>query len=331
MTTRIGFLLMSSVFFSMLVHADWLQLQGNAQRSGNVPGEVLKGSLGLMAAIPLTDGVQAAPVVADGVVYVLDGSGVVHAIDAKTFEVKWRFATKGGAGNCNNVAAPAVVGNYLHVGTMAGYYYVLSRETGKVVKRIDCKEPIFSAPAVGKGRVYFATLGARVFAVSPKGKVEWTWDFVKEVVGFKGNRWLGADWVKFRGDRVTWKDHFVCSRDISLVGKTVVMPAGGRTVFLEDAGEKPKLRKVAVIPQFAGTEFPATLGQSVDDAGNVYVQWHRRDNAGRVEKMRLAGDELQFDFVKGTQTDIRTPGMLNFAPVSIRGDDVYRVRPEHGF
>ena len=331
MSTRIGFLLMFSFFLSMLVHADWLQLQGNAQRSGNVPGEVLNRSLGLMAAIPLTDGVQASPVVADGVVYVLDGSGVVHAIDAKTFEVKWRFVTKGGAGNCNNVAAPAVVGEYLHVGTTAGYYYVLSRETGKVVKRIDCKEPIFSAPAVGKGRVYFATLGARVFAVSPKGKVEWTWDFVKEVVGFKGNRWLGADWVKFRGDRVTWKDHFVCSRDISLVGKTVVMPAGGRTVFLEDAGEKPKLRKVAVIPQFAGTEFPATLGQSVDDAGNVYVQWHRRDNAGRVEKMRLAGDELQFDFVKGTQTDIRTPGMLNFAPVSIRGGDVYRVRPEKGF
>ena len=331
MSTRIGFLLMFSFFLSMLVHADWLQLQGNAQRSGNVPGEVLNRSLGLMAAIPLTDGVQASPVVADGVVYVLDGSGVVYAIDAKTFEVKWRFATKGGAGNCNNVAAPAVVGKYLHVGTMAGYYYVLSRETGKVVKRIDCKEPIFSAPAVGKGRVYFATLGARVFAVSPRGKVEWTWDFVKAVIGFKGNRWLGADWVKFRGDRVTWKDHFVCSRDISLVGKTVVMPAGGRTVFLEDAGEKPKLRKVAVIPQFAGTEFPATLGQSVDDAGNVYVQWHRRDNAGRVEKMRLAGDELKVDFIKGTQTDIRTPGMLNFAPVSIRGGDVYRVRPEKGF
>ena len=331
MSTRIGFLLMFFFFLSMLVHADWLQLQGNAQRSGNVPGEVLNRSLGLMAAIPLTDGVQASPVVAQGVVYVLDGSGVVHAIDASTFKEKWRFATKGGAGNCNNVAAPAVVGKYLHVGTMAGYYYVLSRETGKVVKRIDCKEPIFSAPAVGKGRVYFATLGAQVFAVSPKGKVEWTWDFVKEVVGFKGNRWLGADWVKFRGDRVTWKDHFVCSRDISLVGKTVVMPAGGRTVFLEDAGEKPKLRKVAVIPQFAGTEFPATLGQSVDDAGNVYVQWHRRDNAGRVEKMRLDGDELKVDFIKGTQTDIRTPGMLNFAPVSIRGGDVYRVRPEKGF
>ena len=81
-------------------------------------------------------------------------------------------------------------------------------------------------------RVYFATLGARIYAVEANGDLAWTWDFVKEVKsGSKGNRWLGSDWVKFRGDRVNWKDHFVCSRDICLVGKTVVMPAGGRTIF----------------------------------------------------------------------------------------------------
>ncbi|MDP7011498.1 MAG: PQQ-binding-like beta-propeller repeat protein, partial [Verrucomicrobiota bacterium] len=287
MTTPLSFSLIFSLFLSVPAWADWTQFQGDARRSGNAPGEVLKASLGLKAAVPLTDGIYAAPVVSDGVAYVIDGSGVVFAIDTSTFKVKWRFVTHGGAGNCNNVAAPAVVGKYLHVGTTAGYYYVLNRETGKVVKRIDCAEPIFSAPAVGKGRVYFATLGARIYAVSPAGEVAWTWDFVKEEVGFKGNRWLGADWVKFRGDRVTWKDHFVCSRDITLVGKTVVMPAGGRTVFVEDAGKKPKLRKVAVIPNFAGSEFPATLGQSADTEGNIYVQWHRRDNAGRVEKLRL--------------------------------------------
>ena len=59
------------------------------------------------------------------------------------------------------------------------------------------------------------------------------------VTRFDGNRWSGADWLAHRKDRVTWRDHFVCSRDICLVGKTVVMPAGGRTVFLEDTGKQP--------------------------------------------------------------------------------------------
>ncbi len=144
---------------------DWAQLQGNACRSGNAPAAQVKTPLGLVGAVPLTDGIYAAPVVADGKVFVVDGSGVVVAFDALTLKEVWKFATKGGAGNCNNVAAPAVLGKYVHVGTTAGYYYVLDRDTGKVVREIDCQEPIFSAPAAGTDRVYFATLGARVFAV----------------------------------------------------------------------------------------------------------------------------------------------------------------------
>jgi outer membrane protein assembly factor BamB len=308
----------------------WTQLQGGALRSGNAVDETLPASPGLLGTVPLTDGIYTSPVVSDGTVYVVDGAGVVFAIDASTLEVDWKFATAGGSGNCNNVASPAIAGEYLHVGTTAGFYYVLDRASGKVVKRIDCQEPVFSAPAVGNDRVYFATLGARVFALEPDGTLVWEWDFVKEVVDFHGNRWSGADWLAHRKDRVTWRDHFVCSRDICLVDNVVVMPAGGRTVFIEDTGAAPKVRNVGVIPKYAGSEFPATFGQSADDKGNVYVQWHRRDNAGRVEKMHLEGDELKTDFVKGTETSIRIPGLLSFSSVSIRGDDVYRVRPEQG-
>lgn len=312
--------------------ADWPQLQGDALRSGNAPEVVLPANLGLLGAVPLTDGIYASPVVADGQVYVIDGAGVVSCVDAKSLVVRWKFATSGGAGNCNNVAAPAVIGPYLHVGTTAGYYYVLKRDNGEVVREIDCREPIFSAPAVGNGRVYFATLGAQIYAVEPDGKLVWTWDFVKEVVKFNGNRWSGEDWLKDRQGRVNWKDHFVCSRDICLIGKTIVIPAGGRTVFLDDAGTEPKLRVVGEIPSFDGAEFPATFGQSADAAGNVYVQWHRRDNAGRVEILKLAGDsdKLAANFLASTQTAIQLPGLLSFASVSIRGDDVYRVRPEEG-
>jgi outer membrane protein assembly factor BamB len=309
---------------------DWPQLLGDGLRSGNAASEALETPLGLVAAVPLNDGIYAAPIVAGGRVFVIDGSGVVTAIDEATGKVAWTFATKGGEGNCNNVASPAAIGKYLHVGTTAGYYYVLDQATGAVVRELDCREPILSSPAAGDDRVYFATLGARVYAVEPDGTEAWNWDFVKEVVKFDGDRWSGADWLKARGGRVNWKDHFVCSRDICLVGKTVVMPAGGRTVFVEDAGKSAKLRAVGVIPEYAGSEYPATFGQSADANGNVYVQWHRRDNAGRVEILRLEGDEVKADFVKGTETAIHLPGLLSFASVSVRGDDVYRTRPEQG-
>ncbi|GAB5442682.1 MAG: hypothetical protein Fues2KO_30310 [Fuerstiella sp.] len=327
-----NFVLVSAILslFTVTASADWHQLQGNAQHSGDVSNQVIADELGLIAAVPTTDAIQASPVIADGRIFVMDGSGVVFAVDAVSHEVLWQHTTRGGAGNCNNVAAPAVAGDYLHVGTMAGYYYVFEASTGRVVNKIDCREPIFSAPAVGEQRVYFATLGARLYAVEPDGTKVWDWDFVEEVVGFKGDRWLGADWVKFRGERVNWKDHFVCSRDICLAGDTVVMPAGGRTIFVDDAGDQPRLRAIGNIPAYAGKEYPATFGQSADADGNVFIQWHRRDNAGRVEILRLQDDGVTTDYVKGTETAINIPGLLGFASVAVRDGVVYRTRPEQG-
>jgi outer membrane protein assembly factor BamB len=311
---------------------DWPQFQFDARHSGNAEERtIVPDELGLQGAVALSDAIYTSPVVADGKVYVVDGAGVAWCLDAQSLKVLWKYASKGGAQNCNNVSSPAIAGRFLHFGTTAGFYYVLDRATGTAVAEIDCKEPVFSTPAVGKDRVYFATLGSRVHAVTLEGVPVWQWDFVKEVIGFKGNRWSGEDWVAFRGDRVTWKDHFVCSRDICLIDRTIVIPAGGRTLFLEDAGEAPRLRATGEIPNVAGKEFPATFGQSADAAGNVYVQWHRRDNAGRVDLMRLEGDELKVGaFVPGTETNIRMEGLLSFAPVSIRGGEVFRVRPENG-
>jgi outer membrane protein assembly factor BamB len=310
---------------------DWLQFKYDARHSGNVPDRSVASQLGLVGTVPLTDGVYTSPVIADGRIYVVDGSGVAFCIDAKSLDVVWKVSTKGGKDNCNNVSSAAIAGDYLHFGTMAGFYYVLDRKNGDVVAEIDCRDPIFSTPVVSEGRVYFVTLGSQVYAVEPNGEVAWTWDFVKEIIKFDGNRWSGEEWHRHKNGRVTWRDHFCCSRNLSAFGKTIVIPAGGRTVFLEDTGKAAKLNVVGEIPRQNGGEYPAAFGQSIGEDGSVYVQWHRRDNVGRVEILKLDGDKVAASSVEGTLTSIDTPGLLSFASVSLRGKDVYRVRPERGF
>jgi hypothetical protein len=177
----------------------------------------------------MTDAVFTSPVVAGQRVYVLDGSGVLFAIDRKTLQVIWKFASRGGPGNCNNVSSPAIAGDYVHFGTTAGSYYVLNRTDGALVKEIICGEPVFSAPVVSQGRIYFATLGSQVYALQPNGDVCWTWDFVKEVMGFSGDRWSGEDWrtrdlgrpvLLFEGYSSAWQDGCrSCRRQDCLVGR----------------------------------------------------------------------------------------------------------------
>jgi len=310
---------------------DWMQFKYDCRHSGNVPDRSVALPLGLVGAVPLTDAVLTAPVVSEGRVYVVDGSGVVFCLDAATLEVVWKLETRGGPANVNNVSSPAITDGYLHFGTTAGMYYVLDAAKGTVRKEIACGEPIFSAPVVSEGRVYFATLGSRVYALEPDGTLAWTWDFVKEQMGFSGDRWSGADWLKHKDGRVNWQDSFCCSMNLAAYGKLVVLPAGGRTVWLEDLGTSAAVRAIGLVPSYAGREYPATFGQSIGEDGAVYRQWHRRDNAGRVEILKLADGEVTTDFVPGTQTAINLPGLLSFCSVSLRGQDVYRCRPENGF
>jgi len=317
---------------------DWPQFKFDCQRSGNVPDRSVRDPLGLIGAVGLTDAIFTSPVVADGRIYVVDGSGVVFCIDSETLRVVWQFPTRGGKANCNNVSSPAIAGRYLHLGTMAGSYYVLDRDSGTVVKEITCGEPIFSSPAVtagprsaGTNRVYFATLGSRVFALEPDGTVCWSWDFVKEVMGITFNRWSGQDWCKHKKGRVTWRDQFCCSRNIAAYANMLFVPAGGSVVCLVDLGSKALLKGMGRVPAYAGSESPATFGISIGQDGALYRQWHRRDNTGRVEIIYIGVSGQTVDYIPGTQTEINRPGLLSFSSVSIRGRDVYRCRPEEGF
>jgi outer membrane protein assembly factor BamB len=337
MTTMARILLAACVAVSLPQHSatswageDWPQFKFDSRHSGDAPQRSVNVPLGLVAAVPLTDAVFTSPAIAAGRVYVLDGSGVLSCLDAKTLAVLWKFATPG-EGNVNNVCSPAVAEGYVHFGTMAGTYYVLDAASGRLAKEIPCGEPVFSTPVVAAGRVYFATLGSKVYALKPNGDVCWTWDYVKERLGFTGDRWSAEAWCKHRGGRTTWRDQFCCSRDIAAFDKTLVIPAGGETIWLDDGGEQPLLVGSGQVPNVKGDEFPATFGLSIDSSGAVYRQWHRRDNSGRVEILRYRNGKFETDFVRGTMVRNDLPGLIGVTSVSLRGQDVYRCRPEEGF
>lgn len=311
---------------------DWPQFKYDCRHSGNVPDRSASTPLGLVGAVQLTDAIFTAPVVADGRIYVVDGSGVAFCLDARTLRVVWNFRSRGSKANCNNVSSPAVAGGYLHFGTMAGSYYVLDAASGTVVKEIACGEPIFSSPVVappsaGRGRVYFATLGSRVYALEPDGTICWVWDFVKDGLGFTADRWSGEDWLRHKGARVTPDEQFCCLRNIAAYGpassRTLVIPVGGSVVWLEDIGDSAEVRAVHKPRN-------VTLGLSINENGTVYRQWTLLDNGGSVEILRLRDGKVEDDYVRGTRTDTKG-GLLSFCSVSLRGRDVYRCRPEEGF
>ncbi len=307
---------------------DWVQYKFDARHSGNAADRSISLPLGLVGAAALTDAIFTAPVIANGRVFVVDGSGVAFCIDAATTQVVWRFETRGGKANCNNVSSPAVAGNYLHFGTTAGTYYVLNVADGTVAKEIPCGEPIFSSPVVANGRVYFATLGSRAYALEPDGRVCWTWDFVTEKLGLQGDRWSGQDWLHRKEARVTPAELFACTRDVAVHGKTLIVPAGAYVVWLKDGGEKAEVQNT-ILPR------NITLGLSVGEDGTVYRQWTLLDNGGRVDVLRPgadfeAGRKAQTPFVGGSETNTSS-GLVSFASVSPRGADIYRCRPEEGF
>ena len=306
---------------------NWLQYQYDAGHSGNAQDRSLATPLECIGALPLSDAVFTAPVIAEGRIYVVDGSGVAFCIDAQTLRPVWKFVSDPDQANCNNVSSPLVIGNYLHFGTMTGTYYILNIADGSVVNKITCGEPIFSTPVAGADRVYFATLGSRVYALKPDGSPVWLWDFVREILSFPGDRWSGLEWCEHSG-RATWENQFCCSRDLALFGKTLVVPAGGTIVWLEDMGSRAELRG-----KFLGgpRESPATLGLSIGEQGEVYRQWTRRDNEGRVEILRLRDGKVEPNYVAGTETNYNLAGLLSFSSVSIRGQDVYRCRPEENY
>ncbi|MBI1339373.1 PQQ-dependent dehydrogenase, methanol/ethanol family [bacterium] len=133
------------------------------------------GELGLawMSELDTARGMEATPIVVDGVMYVTSAWSVVYALDAKTGERKWKYdpgvdKSRGGMACCDVVnRGVALWKGKVYVGTIDGRLVALDAATGEVAWEtvtVDQSKPytITGAPRVVKGKVLIGNGGAEL-------------------------------------------------------------------------------------------------------------------------------------------------------------------------
>lgn len=96
------------------------------------------------------------PIIYQGRVYTLNGSGVLLCGDATTGDVKWKTRLKG-----PYWATPVIAGDHLYAFNQAGLVQVvkLGDTAGELVATGNFGDPIFGTPAVADGALYVRTDG----------------------------------------------------------------------------------------------------------------------------------------------------------------------------
>lgn len=107
-------------------------------------------------------GLQFAPIVEDGILYVVDNRRVV-AIDAQNNrQLDGVFNAEDGISG-----SPVMAGGIIYVGTQGGLLFAVDPETREEIWRFDVGEPVFGSPAVVKGQaILVLTAEGTVLAIA---------------------------------------------------------------------------------------------------------------------------------------------------------------------
>jgi len=192
--------------------------------------------------LPTTRGVEATPVIVDGVMYTTSTWSVVYALNARTGEQLWTFDPKADRTRARTICCDAVnrgVAFYdgkVYVGVTDGRLIALNSATGAVVWQVNTIDPkqgysITGAPRIANGLVIIGNGGAEhdvrgyVSAYDAKtGKMRWRTYTVpgNPAAGFESDAmrraaatWKG-EWWKGGGGGTPW-DAIVYDPELQLV------------------------------------------------------------------------------------------------------------------
>jgi len=130
----------------------------------------------------------AEPVVADGVVYVMDADSIVSALDAKSGQHLWRVdLTPKEEDDDLFGGGLAVAEGKVFVTTPYARVFALDAKSGKTLWESPAPAPMRAAPAVSDGRVFAVTIDNQleVYATDD-GRKLWSNAGVEEAAGFLG-------------------------------------------------------------------------------------------------------------------------------------------------
>ena len=217
--------------------------------------------------LPTTRGVEATPIVVDGVIYTTSAWSVVYAFDAITGRQLWTYDPKVDRSRARTICCDvvnrglALYRGKLFLATLDGRLVAIAARTGLPVwdvTTVDQSKPyaITGAPRIAKGRVLIGNAGAE-FGVrgyvsafdAETGKLAWrvfsvpgdpAQGFESKALEAAAKTWHGEYW-KTGGGGTTW-DPIVYDPDLDLVYfgtgngtawyRDLRSPGGGDNLFL---------------------------------------------------------------------------------------------------
>jgi quinohemoprotein ethanol dehydrogenase len=186
--------------------------------------------LGLAWSLELDDvwNVSSQPVAVDGVIYTAVGYSVVHAIDARTGKLLWKYDPKVSSRKMRMAWGSrglAFWNGKVYTGVQDGRLFALDAGTGKLVWEVQTTEPgdnryITGAPRIFNGKVIVGHGGADFGHVrgyvttydAETGKQLWRWfvvpgnpadGFENKAMEAAAKTWSG-EWWKFGGGGTVW-------------------------------------------------------------------------------------------------------------------------------
>jgi quinohemoprotein ethanol dehydrogenase len=314
--------------------------------------------LGLAWAFDLgvSRGIEATPIIRDGIMYVTGSWNVVHALDARTGASLWSFdpevdRSRASVMCCDIVnRGVAIWGDSVFTGTIDGRLIALDAKTGAKkwdVLTVDLSQPysVTGAPRVIKGKVIIgnggAELGVRGYVSAydaASGKLVWRFHtvpgnpangFENATMEMAAKTWNG-EWWKLGGGGTVW-DSMAYDPDLDLLyigtgngspwNQRIRSPGGGDNLFLSSI--------VALRPDTGEYvwHYQTTPGETWDYTATQHIILADLEINGAPRKVLMQAPKNGFFYV----LDRATGALLsakNFTPINwATGVDMTTGRP----